>query len=667
MLINDRIRKSFSLQVKFGIALFLLFAFGVLIYPLGGFFNSIGFSAVAVSVCAAFFYFIWVFSVKTGLTDCARKMLKLSDWIVVACIIFAVLLYTLIFLISEEFVYYWDYGSYWVSTQNLADTMQSDLCGALTSTFIVSINVMSYNAMISAFMVVPLLIGGETYEAFYFFVCLLFYVPASFIFSVTIQKFVLSCGRFRTIFPFWVTFLAVILMGIGLVPILNGYVDAFCLLPLAVLIYTAFEHRYRVFNGTDTVITVVCLLLIAFGRRYFLYFILGFVAAVVCVNLADLVLRKIRNRQVKGETAAFIENMLLTGGICVVLLSTLYLGFTLLSLLGNYQEAYSAYSVGSIVANLQRMFQMYGVIPCVLSLLGVVALLYNRKIYELTFMLLSLTVTSLFFAMVQAPGQQHLYIVYFQFAALSVAGLCGIYAPAVHFAAQLRRKILTFRQNAGVCRAENHALPRAYTVSCSVVLSLIMALQFACITVLGGTAFATQMTSSNIERKMRGDIRVLEELTDYLYDIVGGTGAQIYCIGSGEVFNDDIMRKLYMPDVSKISSNLASVSHVDLRDGFPVSFLTADVVVTSTPCEYHLGETNQRVVSVLNNAIIGESPLNNNFTEKESFQLDKGIVATVWVRTVPFEKEDIDYLAEIYAEYYPDYPELFETRIKIFA
>ena len=182
------------------------------------------------------------------------------------------------------------------------------------------------------------------------------------------------------------------------------------------------------------------MLLIAFGRRYFLYFILGFVAAVVCVNLADLVLRKIRNRLVKGETAAFIENMLLTGGICVVLLSTLYLGFTLLSLLGNYQEAYSAYSVGSIVANLQRMFQMYGVIPCVLSLLGVFALLYNRKIYELTFMLLSLTVTSLFFAMVQAPGQQHLYIVYFQFAALSVAGLCGIYALAVHFAAQLRRR-----------------------------------------------------------------------------------------------------------------------------------------------------------------------------------------------------------------------------------
>ncbi len=156
MLINDRIRKPFSLRAKFGIALFLLFAFGILIYPLGGFFNSIGFSAVAVSLCAAFFYFIWVFSVKTGLADCARKMLKLSDWIVVACIIFAVLLYTLIFLISEEFVYYWDYGSYWVSTQNLADTMQSDLCGALTSTFIVSINVMSYNAMISAFMVVPL-------------------------------------------------------------------------------------------------------------------------------------------------------------------------------------------------------------------------------------------------------------------------------------------------------------------------------------------------------------------------------------------------------------------------------------------------------------------------------------------------------------------------------
>lgn len=652
-------------HTRCGLAILALFGLGSFLFLFGGVSAQVGVAAIQVSVSAAFFYLMWICAVKSGAISFCKKVLRLPDLLAAGGIALFIAVFTLVFLLSENYVYYWDYGSYWFTTINLANVMQTDPHGALWTAFFLSVNASPYNVVISAIMIAPMLLGGQSYAWFYLIVCILFYLPSVFLFSVTIYKFIAGKEDKRAALPFWIVMLTVALVGVGLVPILNGYVDAFCLLPLSVLMYIAFERRYRVFNVSDAIITSACLLLIAFGRRYFLYFLVGFVVSVIFVNIADIAAGYVRSRD-KREAVAYVKNMVLIGGICIVLLCSVYLGFTLLSLLGNYGEAYSAYSFGGIVQNLTQMLQMYGVIPCVLSLLGIVTLIYYRKFYMLAFLLVSSAVTSVMFATVQAPGQQHLYIVYFQVCCFAVAGIRGIYASATHFAMLLHRKISVFSQNAGY-KSDGRSAAKVISAGWYVFLSLVLALNFSCITVLTGTGFAASMTASTAEPKVRNDISVLQDLTDYLYGLAGESGDSIYCIGSGHVFNDDILRKLYMPQQSKINANLAATSHVDLRDGFPISFLSADIVVTSSPCEYHLGESNQRVVSVLNNAIIGESPLNNNFEEGESFQLDEGIVATVWIRTAPFEQEDIDYLAEEFTEYYPDYPDLFENRIKMFA
>ena len=653
------------MRAQFGLALLGLFCLGNLLYPLGGLAAQTGFSAVALALTGFFLYGMYLFARHAGVTDFLRKSVGKIDRMATGCVALIAALFVLLYLLSEQYIYYWDYGAYWKDSIRLAETMRGDLYGALLSSFLISVNTMSYNAVISAFMVAPLLLGGQTYVAFYLFVCILFFLPACLLFSAAICQYVLCSREDRITLPLWLVMLCVIVACAGLVPVLNGYADAFCLLPMGVLYCIALRRRYRIFSVKDVVITGICLLLAIFGRRYILYFAVGFTAAVLCVNGADLGISRLRGRYRKGEWTAFIFNMLLIGGFCAVLLGSLFLGFTLMSLFGDYATAYQAYSTGSILQNFLQMFRFLGVIPCALALLGVVRLLFGRRFYVLFFLLVSFVISGVLFAGVQAMGQQHLYIIFFPVCALAAAGMEGVVVAAYRTAECLRAFLS--RKGHAYTRGGSQADKRGVRAECTAVLSLALVFHFACMSVLSGFPFAAQMTGLAVRPKVRNDIQAYERLTDYLYSFVEGTEAQIYCIGSGEVFNDDILRNVYLPQTSKISENIAYVSHVDLRDGFSPSFLYSDYVVTASPCEYHLGESSQRVVSVLYEAVTGASPLNDNLQRAESFSLDKGIVVTVWLRIAPYDREDLDYLIARFNEYYPDRPDLFEDRILVFG
>ena len=484
-------------------------------------------------------------------------------------------------------------------------------------------------------------------------------MPAVFVIAVTIRKFVAADG-YGSYVSVGAICLIVLLVGIGIVPILNGYADAFCLLPISILFYTAFERRFRIFNRTDAVVTSVCLLTVALGRRYYLYFLVGFVASVVFVNTFDILSRKIRGVDAKKEFFGFVRNMLTIGGICLFCLCTIFSGFTKMSLFGNYSDAYQAYGLGSVARNLINTLKMCGVLPCVFAVIGIFALLIMKKYYVLSFLSLSSVLGGVLFSTVQTTGQQHLYILYFQLAALDAAGAFGIVVLMSKIGLALETRFSTVDRGVFVKSA---LLRRGIMSRVGVSLAaLAMSFNFLCVTILGDTSFAGFWTDSRAECKIRNDMETLNELTDYLYENVVG-GRTIYCLGSGEVFNFDVLNKLSMPNKSKIADNLLSVPQVDLRDGFSASFLYADFIVTESPCELHLGESNQRVVSVLNRAVMGKSSLNDNLRKGDSFILDKGIVVTVWERISPYDAADLAYLVGEFDKYYADRPDLFRNRI----
>ena len=170
------------------------------------------------------------------------------------------------------------------------------------------------------------------------------------------------------------------------------------------------------------------------------------------------------------------------------------------------------------------------------------------------------------------------------------------------------------------------------------------------------------LTEQRLVPLVRNDIPVLNIMAAELQKL-SLDGKRIYMIASSTVINDDILRKIDMPDKLLAVDGLMCSSHVDLRDGFPVDFLRADYVLVADPDQLHLGEDAQRVVTVLADQV-ERGNLSQKYKCIKEYQLDGSVVVKMYKRESEFDNNDINRLIDVYNEYYSEYPELFEDRLK---
>ena len=640
---NKKRNRFWDFQNKIGIigclseGFIILFLLGIVLDLIFG--KTVGILSggmVGLSVTSLFVFGIIAACRRIGIFSFC-KALALKEIIAAAAITLCLIIFYCVYISLEDFVYFWDYGAFWNSTLDFTDTMYSSPVIAVGMT-VGTINALEYNTLISIITAFPLSLLGGSYFAYYLLVLVLFYIPSSFIFAVTVYSAVKNkCGGAM---PFWIFYAGTLLVGVGLVPILNGFVDAFCLLTAAIALGLMFKHRFLVRNTGDSVTLALMLIITVIGRRYFLYLLVGFTAAVLVSGAVFFIVTGSRKQPVKESLKNFVANMLTVAGVCLLLLCTICIGFTVLSLFGNYADAYQGYQHGGLIENFGEVFLYYGWIVWAFVLGGLIFAAVKRIFFEPGFMLVWFFVAAVMFFTVQSMAQQHYYVIIFPVTYFVLLGMNAVYSL---FAAKDER----IMKQAG-----------------SYVITAVMLFNFLCSTVLGSTAVGSAVSSCYAVPRVRTDKPALISLTDELYSLVEGTNYKIYAIGSGDTFNGDVLNKLYKPEQTKISANMAAVSHVDLRDGFPVGFWQAEVIVTATPCEYHLGEQHQRVVSIPYNAIAGVSPLNDNYDKLGSYSLDNGIVATVWKKTAPLDLADRDYLSDEFNKYYADYPALFADKIK---
>lgn len=163
----------------------------------------------------------------------------------------------------------------------------------------------------------------------------------------------------------------------------------------------------------------------------------------------------------------------------------------------------------------------------------------------------------------------------------------------------------------------------------------------------------------------RNDIKQIHDLVDYLNVLTLDTDKRVYINASGEILNNSIIESIDKPYSNNPLHNQCISSDVDLRDGFPTDFLSAAIVVTTEPVELHLREGTQEVVRYLSEQIKDPaSPIGKHFMkDSRSFNLDRGVVAYIYIKTSEFSKADLEKIAEYYTNYYPGYDELFAKRI----
>lgn len=400
---------------------------------------------------------------------------------------------------------------------------------------------------------------------------------------------------------------------------------------LAMLVLS--KNYLEKFDFTKSILLTIALLLSAFGRRYFAYAVIA-----IAISVAIVAVMKLARTDKMHRKTFFLELLKSVSTICclIIFVAIIFWKFIQNSISGTLAVVYSAYQRSDCLGNYWLLVKNYGVITCIIAVIGIIFMLKNKKNTQfLLELVLSFLICTYLFFRVQSMGNHHYYLTVI---------------PILFFVAYCL----------GYC-----SIKKIRFLLGGMVTLLVFNMMVALVDIPLLLRVENLWTVQRMEPQIRSDIDQLQSMRRDL-ERWSDDGHVIYIIASSTIINDDLIRKMNMPDELISVENLCVSSHVDLRDGFPLMFLNSDVVVVTNPIQYHLNEEGQRVIGILAEEVTSGN-LSKYFIKLTSYELDNGVVANVYARNSMFTDEDYYELIEQFDKYYFDYPELFRDRIEAYA
>jgi hypothetical protein len=161
---------------------------------------------------------------------------------------------------------------------------------------------------------------------------------------------------------------------------------------------------------------------------------------------------------------------------------------------------------------------------------------------------------------------------------------------------------------------------------------------------------------------VRNDLDVLWHLLDRLDELELDQRRDIYVLASSELLNSSMLKVAcrFGPRRRFFCDRILRTNDVDKRDGFPRQFLHAYYLVVASPTQYHLRAEDQRVIGVLAREVMEGDGIGTSFQLLPGeVKLGNGVTARVFAKVRPFERTDLDALANEFAGYYPDKRHIF--------
>ena len=131
-------------------------------------------------------------------------------------------------------------------------------------------------------------------------------------------------------------------------------------------------------------------------------------------------------------------------------------------------------------------------------------------------------------------------------------------------------------------------------------------------------------------------------------------------VASSFTFNSSIYDAIYrstgIPEPEGPATAIIPFATVDKRDSFSWNALTADYLVVADPVQYHLGEDNQHLVTVLAQPVLEGTGVGTAYTRLDlSFPLQNGVTVYVYQRTRPVTGDEFRAISAQLTALYPDY------------
>ena len=537
---------------------------------------------------------------------------------------------------SRTFLYHWDYVNY-ILKQYHAEAAFAQSTGAGFRFLLDSITE-DYTNFITLFTEFPFCLSGKTGDDYAF--CQVFSVLPSLL--VLLAGLTVKAGRMLRVknrfwyfligFSWCATFPFVRMSAVLGQPDWFGLIFAFMLMLLTL------DYRFDGIDLPRYLLIFAATAGIILTRRWYLYFVVGYCFAYVLL----LVVSSIRLAK-DGQPSRAVHRMvrLVVFGLCAAGAMVLLLLPMVRKILSfDYAGRYSYYNFGGITLELAAQTLRIGLLNFILIGMGL-WFAAKRRLPALPCLAGAELLASLvLFTRVQNTGSHQMLLFVPGWLLLFLVGSAAL-ADGLkkHTAVKLCYWGFT--------------MVFAVSVRCSPLTTVALPGFVVDHFPLKAVSEFVRLDKLTYDRTDAAQIQRVDDWIDAHCDAEKGEFA--YMIPHDMLYNSDMFQYAALPDI-QLQGKLAAGISIPGTHEFPVRFFEAKYVLTAEPLPQTFvsgGELSGRW-----NALFCAAR-DEHFTQAASFDMGNGTVFTVWERTEPADRAEVEYYLDAFAQEDALYPEMF--------
>ena len=605
-------------------------ALALIVFGLAAPGSSLFFPLVSLWCNAALFALALLVLRRAGMElDLFHKAVLVGLWA-------AAVLYFYWTLGSRTFLYHWDYVNY-ILKQYHAEAAFAQNTGAGFRFLLDSITE-DYTNFITLFTEFPFCLSGKTGDDYAF--CQVFSVLPSLL--VLLAGLTVKVGRMLRVknrfwyfligFSWCATFPFVRMSAVLGQPDWFGLIFAFMLMLLTL------DYRFDGIDLPRYLLIFAATAGIILTRRWYLYFVVGYCFAYVLL-LAVSSIRLAKD----GQPSRAVHHMvrLVAFGLCAAGAMVLLLLPMVRKILSfDYAGRYSYYNFGGITLELAAQTLRIGLLNFILIGMGL-WFAAKRRLPALPCLAgAELLVSLVLFTRVQNTGSHQMLLFVPGWLLLFLVGSAAL-ADGLkkHTAVKLCYWGFT--------------MVFAVSVRCSPLTTVALPGFVVDHFPLKAVSEFVRLDKLTYDRTDAAQIQRVDDWIDAHCDADKGEFA--YMIPHDMLYNSDMFQYAALPDI-QLQGKLAAGISIPGTHEFPVRFFEAKYVLTAEPLPQTFvsgGELSGRW-----NALFCAAR-DEHFTQAASFDMGNGTVFTVWERTEPADRAEVEYYLDAFAQEDALYPEMF--------
>lgn len=605
-------------------------ALALIVFGLAAPGSSLFFPLVSLWCNAALFALVLLVLRRAGMElDLFHKAVLVGLWA-------AAVLYFYWTLGSRTFLYHWDYVNY-ILKQYHAEAAFAQSTGAGFRFLLDSITE-DYTNFITLFTEFPFCLSGKTGDDYAF--CQVFSVLPSLL--VLLAGLTVKVGRMLRVknrfwyfligFSWCATFPFVRMSAVLGQPDWFGLIFAFMLMLLTL------DYRFDGIDLPRYLLIFAATAGIILTRRWYLYFVVGYCFAYVLL-LAVSSIRLAKD----GQPSRAVHRMvrLVVFGLCAAGAMVLLLLPMVRKILSfDYAGRYSYYNFGGITLELAAQTLRIGLLNFILIGMGL-WFAAKRRLPALPCLAgAELLVSLVLFTRVQNTGSHQMLLFVPGWLLLFLVGSAAL-ADGLkkHTAVKLCYWGFT--------------MVFAVSVRCSPLTTVALPGFVVDHFPLKAVSEFVRLDKLTYDRTDAAQIQRVDDWIDAHCDAEKGEFA--YMIPHDMLYNSDMFQYAALPDI-QLQGKLSAGISIPGTHEFPVRFFEAKYVLTAEPLPQTFvsgGELSGRW-----NALFCAAR-DEHFTQAASFDMGNGTVFTVWERTEPADRAEVEYYLDAFAQEDALYPEMF--------